>query len=244
MIQASRHVTTMNLLTGYSRLEGEKLAREMLARRKNHTAEIERPVHAACAPSSETEQSPRCSVFLSHTGQDDIGRIFAGMMSDGLKQQNIEYFYDTQSLQAGRQWDIEIENNVKGCNIFVCIFSASFCLRYYCMRELDLAFATGRQILPVYVEGSLPPKESDCFKKIRDSMRKSRHTVDKPTLRRWVANLDRLRSIQGFFIESSSKDREVRLKNTVVDWIKNELSRKDFSQPYPQYRPPNKGQHH
>ena len=42
-------------------------------------------------------------------------------------------------------------------DIFVCIYSQSFPGSKWCMRELDIAVGHRKEILPIYLDGSVPP---------------------------------------------------------------------------------------
>lgn len=107
-----------------------------------------------------------CQVFISYTGQDEAANTFAAYLKDQLETQGISIFYDATTLRTGDMWETRIRWHAMKCQVFVCIVSPTYCRRYWCLKELDIALSCQRRILPVYYGShpkSLLPSNKTAF---------------------------------------------------------------------------------
>lgn len=169
-----------------------------------------------------TATATTARVFISHTGQENRPRDLAAAVSEALKQQEIDFFYDCWSIPAGVPWEDFICRAAGNCKIFVVILSFGYFQRYWCMRELDLAFSNGRPLLPVYfcisrkeAEEALQSKEAfvEAFEE------DNRVTSDE--LERWWHNaVNLLPKVQGIQVSSTEKDAFVKVIHKIVQHVR------------------------
>ena len=175
--------------------------------------------------------------FVSHTGQDRQGgrssATFAAGLVVQLKQQHgVDVFVDYDSLKPGADWSQEIEQHAELSGVMVVVLSPSYFIRYWCMRELDLALASkqdrdkraqgrreqGITIIPVYY-GIGSPNDLAVKEKWRQAWTRmaadGKAGVDEA---RWAGNLGELAEhSQGLLLSSFvGKDAEVKLQKEVA----------------------------
>lgn len=161
-------------------------------------------------------------VFISHTGQEDRPRDLAAAVSEELKRQKIDFFYDAWSIPAGVHWEDFISHAAGNCKVFVAILSRGYFQRYWCMRELDLALTHGRPMLPVYFCISLQevkqvaPLKETFVKAFQEDNR-----VTSDELERWWDNVvNRLPKLQGIQVPSTEKDAFVKAIHKIVQHLR------------------------
>ena len=149
--------------------------------------------------------------FVSHTGQDDTtwatGQLARGI-AEKLIGHNVPVFFDVRSLQSGVLWESAIEFNAAAAQVFVTIVSPTYCRRYWCMRELDIALHVSvvrslrkRVIIPIYVGLTRDQLEADMKNAAFDADWESTcctHPDRTPFVcrERWYANLRKLAKYQ------------------------------------------------
>src|SRR6478609_7959941 len=104
----------------------------------------------------------RKQVFISHTGQDEQGRIFAAsVLKPALDTAGITTFIDFNSLSPGCLWQPELVEAAATSAVFVVVLTRTFGKRFWCLRELDIAlhghpcYPRGGEapiIIPVYID--------------------------------------------------------------------------------------------
>lgn len=94
--------------------------------------------------------------FLSHTGQDNNTAALAGTIFKLLHDRNVPAFWDARSLgqNTGAHWERAIRACVAASRVVVVLLSGTFCKRFWCMHELDLALqqpqaGPKRKLMPV-----------------------------------------------------------------------------------------------
>jgi hypothetical protein len=89
---------------------------------------------------------PDVFVAYSRKDGDTCQAIVAALRSEGL-----EVFYD-QFIQGGEEWREIIARNIKGCSVFVVLFSASSAASPQVRKEVNLATANSKSVIPVMLE--------------------------------------------------------------------------------------------
>ena len=92
-------------------------------------------------------------VFLSHAAAD---RAAALAVLDGLERAGIRCWIAPRDVPAGSEYGQQIVDAVKGCRVFVVIFSSSANSSPHVRREVERAVSCDRSIVPFRVENILP----------------------------------------------------------------------------------------
>jgi adenylate cyclase len=92
-------------------------------------------------------------VFLSHAAAD---RAAALAVLDGLERAGIRCWIAPRDVPAGSDYGQEIVDAVKGCRVFVVIFSSNANSSPHVRREVERAVSSDRSIVPFRVENILP----------------------------------------------------------------------------------------
>jgi hypothetical protein len=91
----------------------------------------------------EEEEVPKQlqrQVFISHTGQDCLGRIFAtSILQPALQAAGISTYTDCMDLHPGSAWPTELVQAAATSAVFVAVITKTYPKRFWCLRELDLA---------------------------------------------------------------------------------------------------------
>ena len=99
-------------------------------------------------------------VFISHTGSDELGRVFAAsILKPALEAAGLKTFIDHANLQLGCPWPLELVKAAATSAVFVMVLTQSYATRFWCLRELDIAMhghpdhptAAKPYIIPVYM---------------------------------------------------------------------------------------------
>jgi adenylate cyclase len=92
-------------------------------------------------------------VFLSHAAAD---RAAALAVLDGLERAGIRCWIAPRDVPAGSEYGQEIVDAVKGCRVFVVIFSSNANSSPHVRREVERAVSSDRSIVPFRVENIMP----------------------------------------------------------------------------------------
>jgi adenylate cyclase len=92
-------------------------------------------------------------VFLSHAAND---RVAALAVLAGLEGAGIRCWIAPRDIPAGSEYGEQIVEAVKGCRVFVVIFSASANASPHVRREVERAVSTDRTIVPFRIENVTP----------------------------------------------------------------------------------------
>lgn len=92
-------------------------------------------------------------VFLSHAAAD---RAAALAVLDGLERAGIRCWIAPRDVPAGSEYGQQIVDAVKGCRVFVVIFSSSANSSPHVRREVERAVSCDRSIVPFRVENITP----------------------------------------------------------------------------------------
>jgi sugar lactone lactonase YvrE len=96
-------------------------------------------------------------IFISH-GYGEY-EVLANKIKEDLEKLNHEVWFDRSKLKAGRDWEITIENGLKGTQI-VLVMMTPYSMRRpdgYCLNELSMACGLRKEIVPVMVKDCTPP---------------------------------------------------------------------------------------
>lgn len=92
-------------------------------------------------------------VFLSHSAAD---RGAALALLDGLERAGIRCWIAPRDVAAGSEYGQQIVDAVKGCRVFVVVFSANANASPHVRREVERAVSADRSIVPVRIENVVP----------------------------------------------------------------------------------------
>ena len=92
-------------------------------------------------------------VFLSHAAAD---RAAALAVLDGLERAGIRCWIAPRDVPAGSEYGQEIVDAVKGCRVFVVIFSSNANSSPHVRREVERAVSSDRSIVPFRIENTTP----------------------------------------------------------------------------------------
>jgi adenylate cyclase len=92
-------------------------------------------------------------VFLSHSAAD---RTAALALLDGLERAGIRCWIAPRDVAAGSEYGQQIVDAVKGCRVFVVVFSANANASPHVRREVERAVSSDRSIVPVRIENVVP----------------------------------------------------------------------------------------
>jgi hypothetical protein len=136
--------------------------------------------------------------FLSHTDQDNLeheSSSLASFIQHILKEKGRSSFFDTLSIKSGEFCESKIESAVKDWQVFVALLSVSYFIRYWPMRELDIALnepkAQGREFLFILLGvdrgclESVPKNWVEEWARMANDPRRKSHV----NLGRWKNNL-------------------------------------------------------
>jgi len=104
----------------------------------------------------ETKQAPR-NIFISY-GHDEYEAL-AKKIKEDLEELGHEVWFDRSKLKAGRDWEIAIEEGLKGTQIML-VMMTPYSMRRpdgYCLNELSMACSLRKDIVPVMVKDCIPP---------------------------------------------------------------------------------------
>jgi hypothetical protein len=97
-------------------------------------------------------------IFWSYARLDDqspakkvtkLRQAFKIVMSQVLGK-DCEIYFDTLSLRWGVEWRKEIERLITKSDCFIAILTPSYFNSRMCIFELQMAYADGKKILPIY----------------------------------------------------------------------------------------------
>ena len=181
---------------------------------------------------SPEEQLPKkkkvMQVFISYTGGDVAAQIFASTLAWYLSKQQVPTFFDANSIRVGELWEAEIERNVAGCCVFVCILTPTFPLRKWCMHELAIALQSNQtKIVPVCLGGE-PYTLSDEFRRDFYDTHRSKGLTDF-IIQKWEENVLNLESIQAAYRCSTTKNEFPDYLDRVIDAIQFNLAQHQLS---------------
>jgi len=100
-------------------------------------------------------------VFISHTAADEQGRIFAtSILKPSLERAGLKVYIDYSDLQPGCDFQQELVQAAATSAVFVVVLTKSYPMRFWCLRELDLAMhghpsfprAANPTIIPVRID--------------------------------------------------------------------------------------------
>lgn len=170
--------------------------------------------------------------FISHTGVDKHDGINSAAFASGLnaliKQDGIATFIDHSNIEGGDDWSQDILKHAQQSQVMVVILTRSYFLRYWCMRELDLAMqakASGVDItiIPVcYGIDSLDAELKDADKVVtweKEWLAMQAAGKSDVDVQRWRANvvqLDQHHQSQRARSAAEFKDRETQFKEQVA----------------------------
>jgi tetratricopeptide (TPR) repeat protein len=104
----------------------------------------------------EAKSHPK-NIFMSY-GHDEYEKLALKIKED-LEKGGHEVWFDRSELKVGRDWEIAIENGLKGTEIVIVMMTDHSMRRPdgYCLNELSMAFTLRKTILPIMAEECTPP---------------------------------------------------------------------------------------
>jgi len=97
------------------------------------------------------------NIFISY-GKDEY-EVLANKIKEDLEKLGHEVWFDRSKLKAGRDWEVTIEEGLKGTQIVLVMMTPHSMRRPdgYCLNELSMAFSLRKEIVPVMVKDCTPP---------------------------------------------------------------------------------------
>jgi hypothetical protein len=100
---------------------------------------------------------PTLHIFVSHSHDDDQwSRSFA----EAVRAEGFDVFYDATHIQGSDAWVASIQRELGRCDVFVVILTPASVASPWVQREIQLALAANKRILPI-VHKRLSTKEID-----------------------------------------------------------------------------------
>lgn len=193
------------------------------------------PIPAASSPILK----PRHQAFLSHTGQDsDQGTVsLVAAIRERLQDRRVPTFLDARVLQPSAPFAPSLELGLVASKAVVVIVSPNYFTRYWCMRELDLAFNAepkNRVIVPVLLgvaHGYFATEaELECYwQKWAAVVQKHPERATTVNFDRWTRNVRMLAKLQAYSTASfgaatGDKDWEARVAENVAKLVASKMS--------------------
>ena len=181
----------------------------------------------------------RHQAFLSHTGQDaDRGTVsLVVAIRERLQDRRVPTFLDARVLQPSAPFAPSLELGLVASRAVVVIVSPNYFTRYWCMRELDLAFNAepkSRVIVPVLLgmaHGYFAAEaELDRYwQKWAAIVQKHPERTATVNFDRWAENVRRLAELQAYSTASfgaaaGDKDWEARVAENVAKLVAGKMS--------------------
>ena len=92
-------------------------------------------------------------VFISYSKEDvDVATTLKTELSDLAT----DCFLAPVDLPAGQDSRIELAKEIKSCSVFLALISQNYCKSEYANQELGIALGSGRRILPICLDDTLP----------------------------------------------------------------------------------------
>lgn len=92
-------------------------------------------------------------VFVSYTKDD---KVVADSIVANLESNDIRCYYAPRDIKPGEDWGKAITDAIKGCKIFLLVFSGSSNKSRRVLDELNLAISTEKVVLPFRIENLEP----------------------------------------------------------------------------------------
>lgn len=96
------------------------------------------------------EEAEDASVFISYKRSESSA--FALLINDRLKQHGIEPFVDMQ-LQAGEDWRVELERNIKNSDYFIILLGNETLQSVVTIQEIQWAVDADVTLIPIWHNG-------------------------------------------------------------------------------------------
>ena len=88
-------------------------------------------------------------MFINHRGPD-VKKNFASHLYRSLTEHGLRVFLDSQELQEGDNFSLQIEGAIRTASVHVVIFSPGYAESTRCLNELLLILASNAHIIPVF----------------------------------------------------------------------------------------------
>ena len=111
------------------------------------------PAEEYALPVPDSEDGPFAFISYSHSNPEEAMRIISLMQSMGYR-----VWFDS-GIESGRAWGASVAEHLDNCSVFVLLITESYFESAYCQDELYMAKSSGKQLLPIDLEGvSLSPE--------------------------------------------------------------------------------------
>ncbi len=106
-------------------------------------------------PNAGVRAAPR--LFISYQREASAG--WANLFADKLSEKHgILAFVDVQSMDSAESFPTRIQKEIETCDFFVCFLAEATLQSVWVKREIEIAHAAGRRMVPVFQESFQPPK--------------------------------------------------------------------------------------
>lgn len=90
-------------------------------------------------------------VFISYAHKDEE---FIHKLALDLEDRKVPVWVDHGDLHGGMDWESEIKNNIRGCQVFILMISPRSMASQYVMKEIDWALEYGKPIVPLFYQNT------------------------------------------------------------------------------------------
>jgi hypothetical protein len=88
-------------------------------------------------------------IFISHSSSD---HQFACKLYDSLLSEQYWVWIDKKKLEAGKQWEPQIDENLRKSEVLIALISSKSIVSNWVKHEGSMAFALNRAIIPIKIE--------------------------------------------------------------------------------------------
>jgi hypothetical protein len=109
-------------------------------------------------------EARRTRVFLSYSRKD---LAFADELIISLESHGFEMVVDREDLFPGEAWEPRLWHFITEADTTVCVVSAQWVASPQCVKELDIAIAQGRRVLPLIIDQVSPSALPDAIARLQ-----------------------------------------------------------------------------
>lgn len=103
-------------------------------------------------------KNPPDQIFISYSRKDFA---MANKLNKRFRKINYSVWFDREDIQAGHLWRSQIVEGIEKCELYVIVLTANSIISDNVRRELDLARAKSKSILPIVMDSEPLPLSKD-----------------------------------------------------------------------------------
>lgn len=157
-------------------------------------------------PSTMEKFGTDYEVFLNFRGSD-TRQGFASTLHHFMTEAKVNVFMDSEAIHVGHGISGELERAIKGCNIYIPIFSRDYASSPWCLRELSLMVecsrrSSSKQIFPIFYNVTVDDVKlkTDLY---RGAFHLHRKKLPCETVQEWEDALGAVARIKGWKLDDA-----------------------------------------